>query len=115
MAKIDVLGLGAGDINQLPFGIYKKLKNMDGVIYTRTLDHPAIKVLKEEGVDFQSFDYLYEEEETFEEVYKRIVSTLTESAKESTNIVYTVPGHPMLGERTVQLLLEQDEVDVNVA
>ncbi|MEK4800276.1 nucleoside triphosphate pyrophosphohydrolase [Oceanobacillus sp. FSL K6-0118] len=114
MAKIDVLGLGAGDINQLPFGIYKKLKNMDGVIYTRTLDHPAIKVLKEEGVDFQSFDYLYEEEETFEEVYKRIVSTLTESAKESTNIVYTVPGHPMLAERTVQLLLEQDEVDVNV-
>jgi tetrapyrrole methylase family protein / MazG family protein len=115
MAKIDVLGLGAGDIDQLPFGIYKRLKNMNGFVFTRTLDHPVIPVLKEEGVDFQSFDHLYEEEETFEVVYKRIVSSLIEAAKESAHIVYTVPGHPMLAERTVQLLLEQDEVDINVS
>ncbi|WP_068675824.1 nucleoside triphosphate pyrophosphohydrolase [Oceanobacillus sp. Castelsardo] len=115
MAKIDVLGLGAGDMDQLPLGIYKKMKNMDGLVYTRTLDHPVIQVLKEEGVGFQSFDYLYEEEETFEEVYKRIVSTLMEAAKQSAYIVYTVPGHPMLAERTVQLLLEQDEVEINIS
>jgi uncharacterized protein YabN with tetrapyrrole methylase and pyrophosphatase domain len=33
--KIEILGLGAGDIDQLPLGIYRKLKNADH-IYLRT-------------------------------------------------------------------------------
>lgn len=111
--KIEVIGLGAGDIDQLPLGVYKKLINEKTVIYARTLDHPVIETLQDEGVQFTSFDHLYEQNQTFEAVYQEIVYTLLEKAKES-NVMYAVPGHPMLAEKTVQLLLEQDNTDVEI-
>jgi tetrapyrrole methylase family protein / MazG family protein len=113
MNKIDVIGLGAGDIDQLQLGLYKKLLQEKQTIFTRTIDHPVIRSLKEEGVSFEAFDQLYEAEDGFQEVYQNIVDTLLEHAKHR-SLIYTVPGHPMLAEKTVQLLLEQEEVEVNV-
>src|SRR5699024_1822165 len=55
----------------------------------------------------------YEREKQFEDTYQSIVKTLLKKAKENT-IIYAVPGHPMLAEQTVQLLLKQNEVSVNV-
>lgn len=111
---IEIIGLGAGDINQLPLGIYKKLTDTSSVIYTRTMDHPVVDTLQREGVRFTSFDENYEAETQFAAVYQTIVETLIEKAKEAP-VVYTVPGHPMLAEKTVQLLLEQTEIKVAVA
>jgi tetrapyrrole methylase family protein/MazG family protein len=110
---IEVIGLGAGDINQLPLGIYKKLTDANRVIYTRTNDHPVVQSLQQEGVTFTSFDESYEAETQFATVYPIIVEKLVEQAKQAP-VIYTVPGHPMLAEKTVQLLLEQSEVDVEV-
>ncbi|OZU89532.1 nucleoside triphosphate pyrophosphohydrolase [Virgibacillus indicus] len=112
--KIEIIGLGAGDINQLALGIYKKLIGVKGVIYTRTLDHPVVQTLVEEGVRFEAFDAHYEEHDQFEDVYQSIVETLLTKA-ENEPVIYTVPGHPMLAEKTVQLLLEQKEVEVDVS
>ncbi|WP_163972095.1 bifunctional methyltransferase/pyrophosphohydrolase YabN [Oceanobacillus halotolerans] len=115
MGKIDVIGLGAGDLNQLPVGIYKTLTETQADIYTRTIDHPVVKALQNEDVKFISFDGIYEAEDQFEKVYERIVDTLLDEAKKrSTSIIYTVPGHPMLAEKTVQLLLEQSEAEVSI-
>ncbi|MHA6252897.1 bifunctional methyltransferase/pyrophosphohydrolase YabN [Oceanobacillus sp. CAU 1775] len=112
MSRIEVIGLGAGDIDQLSLGIYRKLKSTDATIYTRTLDHPVIQTLQTEGIQFTSFDSLYEAEDQFSTVYENIVQTLIEKAKKAP-IIYTVPGHPMLAEKTVQLLLEADiEVEI---
>ncbi|WP_249872207.1 nucleoside triphosphate pyrophosphohydrolase [Oceanobacillus saliphilus] len=116
MSKIEVIGLGAGDVDQLPFGIYKKLIQSRMVIYTRTIDHPVIDALKAEGVAFESFDTMYEEEEQFGAVYNRITESLIDIAQGSEEtLIYAVPGHPMLAEKTVQLLLEQTEVEVRIA
>lgn len=116
MKKIEVIGLGAGDLDQLPLGIYRKLTKTQQTIYARTLDHPVIDALESEGVSFTSFDHLYQEEEQFEAVYERITAELVEAAKMSEEkVIYAVPGHPMLAERTVQLLLNQTEVEVKVA
>ncbi|MFC0300083.1 nucleoside triphosphate pyrophosphohydrolase [Virgibacillus soli] len=111
--KIEVIGLGGGDINQLPFGVYKKLTTMSNKVFVRTMDHPVIEQLQAEGVPFSSFDAYYEQEKQFEEVYIRIVNKLLLLAQ-SENVVYAVPGHPMLAERTVQLLIEQDDVEVEI-
>lgn len=111
--KIEVIGLGSGDLDQLPLGIYKKIKAADAPIWIRTKDHPVITQLSKEGMIFQSFDAYYEQETTFAEVYERIVETLITSSKEQP-VIYAVPGHPMLAEQTVQLLLEQTEVPVEV-
>lgn len=112
--KIEVIGLGAGDLDQLPLGIYKKLTTKTSPIWVRTKDHPVVTQLTEEGVHFESFDAYYEQEDTFESVYEQIARKLITHSKEQ-SIIYAVPGHPMLAEQTVQLLLKQSEVSVDVA
>lgn len=111
--KIEIIGLGAGDLDQLPLGIYKKLTNTNTSIYARTNDHPVIHALKDEGVMFTAFDRIYEATEQFGEVYQSIAEILLENAQ-SEPLIYVVPGHPMLAEKTVQLLLEQKEVAIEV-
>src|SRR5699024_4425360 len=46
-------------------------------------------------------------------VYKEITEKLLRAAQNE-DIVYTVPGHPMLAEQTVQLLLKQDEIEIEI-
>ncbi|WHY00821.1 nucleoside triphosphate pyrophosphohydrolase [Neobacillus sp. DY30] len=101
---IEVLGLGAGDLEQLPFGVYKKLMKA-GHVYLRTREHPVIEELVQEGLGFTSFDSIYEKHDQFEEVYQEIVQLLLEKAK-TEQVIYAVPGHPLVAERTVQLLLQ---------
>ncbi|MBX9973485.1 nucleoside triphosphate pyrophosphohydrolase [Cytobacillus firmus] len=105
MKKITILGLGAGDLDQLPFGVYRKLKQAE-VLYLRTKEHPVLRDLEQEGLPYQSFDHIYEKHEKFEEVYEEICEFLLEEAL-AKEITYGVPGHPLVAERTVQLLIER--------
>ncbi|QHE50637.1 nucleoside triphosphate pyrophosphohydrolase [Pontibacillus sp. HMF3514] len=114
--QITIIGLGAADIDQLPLGVYRILTKHEGTVYTRTLDHPVIESLQQEGLTFEAFDSTYESYDQFEDVYEVIVDRLLEQATHEA-VLYTVPGHPMLAERTVQLLLqkqEQGEVTLNI-
>ncbi|SDJ72530.1 bifunctional methyltransferase/pyrophosphohydrolase YabN [Salimicrobium halophilum] len=113
MGRIRIIGLGAGDIDQLPLGVYRTLTSGENRIFTRTMDHPAVLSLQSEGVTFKSFDEVYERFDSFEEVYRAITGELLE-ASEAADICYTVPGHPMVAERTVQLLLDQKDREVTV-
>lgn len=103
--SITVIGLGAGDLNQLSLGIYKKLKQ-EQKCFVRTMDHPVISELQAEGIGFFSFDEVYENHDQFEAVYEEISETLLKEA-ETKNVLYAVPGHPMVAEMTVQLLLQK--------
>lgn len=105
MKKIVVIGLGAGDLNQLPYGVYKVLTEEKN-IYLRTNEHPIVAELQQNGFSFTSFDYVYEKNSEFSAVYEEISETLLEIAEES-SIIYAVPGHPLVAERTVQFLLEK--------
>ncbi|MBG9585660.1 nucleoside triphosphate pyrophosphohydrolase [Cytobacillus firmus] len=104
MKKITILGLGAGDLDQLPFGVYRQLKNTEA-LYLRTKEHPVLRDLEQEGLTYQSFDHIYEKHEQFEEVYEEICEFLLNEAL-AKEITYGVPGHPLVAEHTVQLLLE---------
>ncbi|CAM5212420.1 Tetrapyrrole methylase family protein/MazG family protein OS=Ureibacillus acetophenoni OX=614649 GN=SAMN05877842_12333 PE=4 SV=1 [Ureibacillus acetophenoni] len=103
MNEITVIGLGAGDINQLPLGVYKKLQKAEK-IFSRTMDHPVISELAQEGISFESFDSIYEKHDTFQPVYEEIVSLLLKES-ETHPVLYSVPGHPLVAEQTVQLLI----------
>lgn len=102
---ITIIGLGAGELNQLSLGIYKKLKQ-EQKCFVRTMDHPVISELQSEGVEFFGFDEVYEKHEHFEAVYEEISETLLQEAT-TKNVLYAVPGHPMVAEMTVQLLLQK--------
>lgn len=105
MNEITIIGLGAGDLDQLPLGIYKKLLQTEQC-FVRTIDHPVIGELKREGINFTAFDGIYEKHDQFEAVYEEIAGTLLQEAS-NRSILYAVPGHPMVAEKTVQLLLEK--------
>lgn len=107
MNTIHVIGLGAGDLDQLPLGVYKKLKNASK-LYVRTEDHPVLQELAEEGMSFNSFDAVYEKHDTFAPVYAEIADTLIALAKEQ-SVIYAVPGHPLVAEQTVQYLVEAEK------
>lgn len=102
--KIEILGLGAGDLDQLPYGVYKKLVKAQH-LYLRTKEHPVIAELEKEGLHYQSFDSIYEKHDQFEDVYQEITEVLLSKAQ-TEDVMYAVPGHPLVAERTVQLLLE---------
>ncbi|MEH7440124.1 nucleoside triphosphate pyrophosphohydrolase [Neobacillus drentensis] len=116
MAKrIEVLGLGAGDLEQLPMGVYKKLLGSSH-LFLRTKEHPVVQELEKEGMTYSSFDSVYEKHDQFEAVYEEIVQTLLQKAEHET-VVYAVPGHPLVAERTVQLLLQygpKNQVEISI-
>lgn len=107
MNTIHIIGLGAGDLDQLPFGVYKKLKQAKN-LYVRTADHPVLAELAEEGLTYASFDAIYEKHDGFEPVYAEIAATLI-GLSERQDVIYAVPGHPLVAEQTVQHLIEAEK------
>lgn len=106
MGELFIIGLGAGELDQLPLGIYKQLISNKQPLFLRTKEHPIVSELELEGIDYTSFDSIYEKHGDFESVYEEITERLLEEAtKES--IIYAVPGHPMVAEKTVQLLIDR--------
>lgn len=112
--SIEIIGLGAGDLEQLPLGVYRKLTGTKQAIYARTADHPVINALIAEGVSLESFDAIYEKHDDFQSVYEHIVAILLEKAQ-TESLIYVVPGHPMLAEQTVQLLLAQTDISIIIS
>ena len=104
---LTIIGLGAGDFDQLQMGVYKKLKAAKK-LYVRTVDHPVLHELAAEGLQFESFDAVYEKHGTFQPVYEEIAHKLIE-ATATENVMYAVPGHPLVAEQTVQLLIAASE------
>ncbi len=114
--QITIVGLGAGDVDQLPLGVFKILTS-SLPLFVRTEDHPVLSEIKDEIGSFQSFDSVYEMFDQFEDVYAEIAKKLLEEAEKYQHIVYAVPGHPLVAEKTVQLLLkemEQGKVNVSI-
>lgn len=107
MNTIHIIGLGAGDLDQLPLGVYKKLKAADN-LYVRTEDHPVLVELAQEGVTFTSFDGVYEKHDSFSPVYEEIAETLIDLSLQS-SVIYAVPGHPLVAEQTVQNLIAAEK------
>lgn len=107
MNTIHIIGLGAGDLDQLPLGVYRKLKSAKQ-LFVRTEDHPVLVELAKEGLSFSSFDAIYEKHETFSPVYAEIADTLMQLSLEE-SIMYAVPGHPLVAEQTVQHLIEAEK------
>lgn len=108
MGELIVVGLGAGR-KGLMTEETKKLLTEEACVRLRTAKHPTVEELKKEGYTFESFDYVYEQKDTFEEVYDTIVEACLSLAEETGRLIYAVPGSPLVAEKTVQLLRERAE------
>ncbi|MGM0368915.1 MAG: nucleoside triphosphate pyrophosphohydrolase [Bacillota bacterium] len=105
---LKIVGLGAGGLQLLTREAYQILQDATN-LYLRTEVHPAAQELKEEGLEFNSFDRLYETENNFSEIYKQIAGDILELVAQQ-DVVYAVPGHPLVAEDSVKnITTELDE------
>lgn len=102
---IKVVGLGPGAWEALTLGTLEILKN-SSKIYLRTSIHPNVEYLRNLGLTFQTYDEKYDTLDSFDDVYNSIAEDLIKEHELYKDIVYAVPGHPLVAERTVNILLE---------
>ena len=102
MGTITIVGLGPGAVGNLSLETMGLLKG-DAQVILRTSVHPTVAELQRQDVHFTSCDDLYETSESFEEVYEAIVSRVLGAASAG-DVVYAVPGSPLVAEKTVVLL-----------
>lgn len=108
---VRVVGLGPGDSRWLTQSTVTALSGAP-VARLRTRHHPAA----EQFGDVESYDQWYERAESFEELYADIARDLARLAHESPNheVVYAVPGSPVVAEHTVELLVADETLDVRI-
>ncbi|GAB4519868.1 MAG: nucleoside triphosphate pyrophosphohydrolase [Anaerolineae bacterium] len=108
--KLTIVGLGPGELDDLSRKAWRVLKQAR-VVYLRTTHHQCVPCLPQndaitrDAITYHSFDSLYEAHDRFEDVYSAIVETLL-AAAQTADVVYAVPGDPMVGESTTQRLLK---------
>lgn len=109
-----IVGLGPGDPGLLTRRAWDVLSGAPRV-FLRTRIHPTVAHLPE-GPDYESFDTAYESADDFSRLYDDIaVRVVDETAKG--DVVYAVPGDPMVAEGTVSRILtmcRQRDVPVDV-
>ncbi|RLC61734.1 MAG: nucleoside triphosphate pyrophosphohydrolase, partial [Chloroflexi bacterium] len=113
MKGITIVGLGPGDPRLLTLEAWEVLATA-GEVWLRTQRHPTIAGLPPD-LTLHAFDSLYERAEDFSQVYDVIVSEILRLGRRPEGVVYAVPGHPFVGESTVeQIARRADEIGVAV-
>jgi tetrapyrrole methylase family protein/MazG family protein len=102
---LHIIGLGPAGLNQMTVGTYNLLQKARK-IFVRTAAHPSVAELLDQGLSLEPFDNYYQNAVSFEEVYAKIVARLEEELALGTDVVYAVPGHPFVAEKTVSLIYE---------
>ncbi|MFN3652739.1 MAG: nucleoside triphosphate pyrophosphohydrolase [Armatimonadota bacterium] len=103
MHEITIAGLGPAGLSLLSAESLRVLEHAPRLIL-RTERHPAAAELRARGVAFTGLDPIYEATEEFSALYPRLAEEVLRQAEEGP-VVYAVPGHPLLGEESVRLLL----------
>lgn len=99
---IRIVGLGPGSADDLTIKSLNIMKSAN-TLYLRTEKHPNVEYIKKLGINFKTFDCFYEKEQQFEEVYSKIADEVMKHE----DVVYAVPGNPLVAEKSVQNILEK--------
>ena len=104
---VRVVGLGPGGPDLVTVRTREIVRDA-ALVRLRTRRHPGAGEL----VGVASYDELYEGAGSFDELYEAIVDDLVTLASTSPTgeVVYVVPGSPVVAERTVELLRERADV-----
>jgi tetrapyrrole methylase family protein/MazG family protein len=109
-ASITVVGLGPGQWSDLTLQAQTVLQEAEAkqqTVYFRTLIHPTVTPLKSAmpRLTIASFDYLYDESDNWDSLYQQIAEEICTLAAQQP-VIYVVPGHPLIGETSVQRVLK---------
>lgn len=106
-----VVGLGPAGPDLVTAGTLAAVERVPaGRRFLRTDRHPSAGVV----AGAATFDEVYDAADTLEEVYAAIAERVVAAAAEHGEVLYAVPGSPVVAERSVQLLLARHDVAVEV-
>jgi len=103
---INIVGLGPGSIESLTIGALNQLKSGEKVLL-RTRKHPTVEYLDSENINYDTCDSIYDKGKSFDLVYDEIVTEIIKQQELFQDIVYAVPGNPLVAESTVTKLIEK--------
>jgi tetrapyrrole methylase family protein / MazG family protein len=108
--NVTVVGLGPGDERWVTRHVLDLIAATPAR-FVRTTRHPSAHLV---GDDATSFDEIYDAADSFDDVYATIVERLVNAAAEAGDVLYAVPGSPLVLERTVQLLRTDPRITCRV-
>lgn len=106
---IHIVGLGPGNPDAVTQGARRIIESTP-VRYLRTTQHPSAHLV----ADAISCDDLYDSHPSFDDVYAAITERLVTAAHAHGNIVYAVPGSPVVLERSVAALRQRSDIDARL-
>ena len=101
-SRITIVGLGPGNPALRTVGTQRAIDAADRIVL-RTRVHPGVDDLAAD-VRVTDCDDLYEGATHFDALYPAIADRVLSIARPSKAVVYAVPGHPRIGERSVPLV-----------
>jgi tetrapyrrole methylase family protein/MazG family protein len=99
--RIHIVGLGPGDPRHVTVET-RELLTSGRPVLLRTRHHPSAEVLAPGAADC---DDLYAAGRDFAGTYRQVAERVLAAASEG-EVVYAVPGHPLVAEQTVSLILD---------
>ena len=107
--RVVVVGLGPGGDEHVTVETLAAIERVPHR-YLRTARHPSAHLV----AGATSFDDRYERADRFADVYSGIVDDLAAAATEHGEVLYAVPGSPLVLESSVRLLRADERVDTVV-
>ena len=104
--RVTVVGLGPGGAEYVTDHTRAHIARVPHR-YLRTSVHPCAHLIP----DAVTFDHIYEAADTFASVYGEITDRLAAAAHEHGEVLYAVPGSPLILERTVRLLRADSRIE----
>jgi len=98
--RVSVVGLGPGPAEWVSSAAVACLRAPGARVFARTALHPALPALLE-SIEYTSFDALYEQAATLDEVHAAIAERVLAAGEE---VVLAVPGDGALGEGVLERL-----------
>lgn len=107
--SVTIVGLGPGPTNAVTQATLDAIGRIP-VQFVRTRKHPTASLLPRAT----SFDDLYDRFDTFDEVYAAITEQVIAAAIEHGEVLYAVPGSPLVLEDSVARLAHDPRVTVQI-
>jgi tetrapyrrole methylase family protein / MazG family protein len=106
LPTITVVGLGPGNPS-LVTDQTKAAIATSSHRFLRTARHPSASLVP----GATTFDEIYDSADRFIDVYETIVEKLADAATAHGDVLYAVPGSPLILERTVELLRQRSDIE----
>ena len=109
VGRVTIIGLGPGPRNTVTQATLDAIATIPHQ-FLRTRKHPTADLLP----NAQSFDELYESLPSFDDVYAAITEAVVAAALQHGDVLYAVPGSPLILETSVAQLRADTRITVNV-